>query len=556
MREERNRMASVENARWVEFGLADVVTYWRHRRAPRIPSPRMRTPIVALVCDPDRSVVGTFHLTADGALMLDEFAFLPSAAADAAQLWRALAERARCGARVVAVPPAAGTLTKFAEVPRLRRAQRERVVRFEATQAIPRPLEETAWDWAPLAKGRTGVELVAMKLSAAEELCAQAERAGVQVETIVTRATALLRVMRHAAVAGDGVSSILLQVDGDMALLVRCDGDLPAVRLAGVPARVRVNAGGGTESAPETLRERRLAAEVKRLARGGVVSTEVGAAATVWLTGAAAPEPTAFEPFLMEAGLKLASFDPLRRVKLGKAAANAAAEAASLATLVGAALAAVEGSAPNLLPVARRRENAFRRNRWRWLVLAGAITGSVWGVAWFVQTGIAQQRAEVAALTRELEPWRGAQRLAAEQQREIDACERELTVLQSLVRAKESWPKFLADAQSRCARAGGAWLESVQFVAGADGAPGAGLFGHARSARAGDGVARQRLAISGCARETWLEGPRGLERVRQLLREWPEAEAVAAVEGERFDASAPGLLRFSCVLVLEPEAGL
>lgn len=516
----------------------------------------MRTPIVALVCDPDRSVVGTFHFTADGALMLDEFAFLPPAADDAAQPWRAVAERARDGARVVVVPPVAGTLTKFAEVPRLRRAQRERVARFEAAQAIPRPLEETAWDWAPLGEGRAGVELGAMKLAAAEELCAQAERAGVRVETIATRATALLRMMRHAADADSGAPAILLQVDGDMALLLRCDGELPAVRLAGVPARAPVNAGGGGESAPEALRERRLAAEVKRLARGGAAPNEAGTTVTVWLTGGAAPDPAAFEPLLAEAGLKPASFDPLRRVKLGKAAAGAVAEAASLATLVGAALAAVERSAPNLLPVARRRANAFRRKRWRWLALAGAMAGSVWGAAWFVQTRTAQMRAEVAALTLELEPWRGAQRLAAERQREIDACERELAVLQSLARAKESWPKFLADAQSRCARAGGVWLESVQYVTNAGGAPGAGLFGHARAAQAGDGVARQRLAISGCARETWLEGPRGLERVRQLLREWPEAEAVASVEGERFDASAPGLLRFSCVLVLEPEAGL
>ncbi|MFT3831525.1 MAG: hypothetical protein QM691_17655 [Opitutaceae bacterium] len=503
--------------------------------------------------DPDRSVVGTFHRTTDGALTLDEFAFLPDAADDAAQPWRALAERARRGARVVVVPAAAGTLTKFATVPRLRRAQRERVMRFEAAQAIPRPLAETAWAWAPLDAHGTGVELAAMKLSAAEELCTEAERAGVQVEMIVSRATALLRVLRHA---GPDAPTLLLQVDGDTALLVRSDGQLPVVRLTGVPPRTPVLAGGHCESTSDGLRQRRLAAEVKRLVAGGETSGDRGVASTVWLTGAAAPEIAALEPLLADDGLKLEGFDPLRRVKLGPAAAGAPAEAAALATLVGAALALTERRAPNLLPAARRRENAFRRNRGRWLMLAGAVSCAVWAAGGIVHERLGRTRMEVAALDREMEPWRQAARVAGERQREIDACERELTVLQSLARARESWPRFLADTESRCTQAGGVWLETMQLVGGAGRPVPAGLFGHGERARADDGVARPRLAISGCARETKGDVPRALDRVRRLLRDWPQAEAVAAVEAERFDASAPGLLRFSCVLVLEPEAGL
>jgi hypothetical protein len=516
----------------------------------------MRTPIVALVCDPDRSAVGTFFRASDGALMLEEYAFLPAAASAEAALWSAVAQRVKGGATVVLAPPATATLTKFVTVPRLRRSQRERVVRFEAGQAIPRPLAETAWDWAPAGVDGNSIELAAMKFEAAESLCAEAERAGCRVETIVARVTALTRAARHNY-PESAAPTVLVEVVGNTALIVRPDAKRPAVRLAGLPARTEVLARGtGGERDSGNLRLRRLAAEIKRLTSDSESGGASGLPTTVLLAGTDVPEPEELAPHVGADGVKLERFNALCRVKLGSAVGDAAADASSLGALVGAALAASDESAPNILPKPRRRENAFRRNRVRWLTLVGATVFSLWGAVWAIHHAIGRKSAEVVELTREMQPWRAAQQTVAERQRQIDAGQRELAVLQGLERARTSWPRFFGDAQSRCERAGGVWLESVQLLS-ADANPATGgLFGRAAQLRPADGVMRQRLAITGCAQEVWGDGRRSLERVRGFLRDWAEADAVATVESERFDASAPGLLRFSCVLVLKPEAGL
>ncbi len=470
--------------------------------------------------------------------MLEEHALLPrKAEPDAA--WPALPERLIRGGRIAVTPAPNLTLAKFIEVPPAARVQRARVVRFEAEQAITRPLAEVVWDWAPVPGADNTVELAAMTAEKAAELCAAAEQAGVSPDAIVARASALSRALCHnypESVA----EAVLAEIEGTTVVLVRAGAGRSAVRLAALPDLPAADGAGNGPAeparGPELLRWRRLAAEMSRLADGDGGSPH--STALFLLAGPDAPEPEAVERVLADPkGVRVERFDALRRVRVGKAAAGVAAIAHELGAVVGTALALRAPAAPNLLPPERRQEQVFRRNRWKWLTAAG----------------VAAVHVEAVALTRELQPWRTARREVQERQRQTELGQRELDTLTRLARERSRWARLLGAMEARAAAAGGVWIETIEPLGTAIGASPAELFGSPVGAPSGDPAGMLRVAVTGVALDPGSDGRRGLERLRALLRDWAGLERMAAVERERFDASEPGRLRFGCVLVLKPE---
>ncbi len=486
--------------------------------------------------------------------MLEEYA-LVARPEPGGTAWPELPAGMRTASRFVLSPPPNLTLTKVIELPPVPRAQQERVVRFEAAQAIPRPLAELAWDWMPLGGDCRTVLLAATKLETAEVLAREAAEVGVRLDAIVPRAAALLRALEfnYPEVSGP---VLVAELEGATALLLTRGSGRATVRLVGLPAVAPVLVGGEGEVGQvcgDDLRWRRLVAEASHLAAEPREGNEEPPP-TLLLAGADAPEAEQIERIAGAAFARVARFEALRRVRVGPRANGAAAVAHQLGAVVGAAVGAVDRRkpGPNLLPRARQRENGFRRNRGWWL--AGLGLGAAVAVVALigVRLGNAQARREEAALTRQLQPWREAQRTVAARQRESETIERELAALRGLARARTSWALWLAATQERLGRAGEVWLEAVQPATESRQAA-TPLFGH--GAAGGAGAGGLRLAIAGAAVDPGLDGRRALERVRVLLREWAADETVQAVEDERFDTSEPGVLRFACVLVLKPEAG-
>ncbi len=518
----------------------------------------MRARIVAIECGTSRSVVGAFTPAADGELMLEEYALLPRRTDEGAQ-WPELPDTLRHGTRFAASPAPNLTLTKLIELPAVARAQQERVVRFEAAQAIPRPLEELCWDWMPSGDGGRRVQLSAMKGEAAETFAAEAAAAGVRLDAIVPRAAALSLALAHNYPEQRG--AILAEVEQSTALLVRCGGDMAAVRLIGLPAMAPVPAGPGEPSGNDAtvsgddLRVRRLGAEMLRLAEEGRGAEETAPPPVLLLGGPDALDPEAVERCVLGAAARVERFDALRRVRIGRSASGAAALSHQFGAVVGTALAVAArgGGAVNLLPEARQRENVFRRNRGRWLVALGVAAATAAATVWGLRSAVGSREAQAVALGRELEPWRAAQRLLAERQRELETCQRELAVLTELERVRTGWATWLGEQEARLARHGDIWLERLEPAGEAARAVAGSWPGHNGAAGSPASVAH-RLMIGGCALDPGGDGRRGLDQVRGLLREWAAAEGVAAVEEERFEPSESGLLRFSCVLVLQPEA--
>ncbi len=515
----------------------------------------MRKQVVAIDCGIGRCVVGVFVPTADGDLMLEECAQISRGGES---VWPTLPSSLRRAARYAVAPAANLTIAKTVAVPRVASRKRAQIVRFEAEHTISRPLGEVAWDWTTAAADSGKVELAAMRLDTAEALAAAAGKAGQRLDAIVPRAAALALAVRYNYNDADG-PVVLAEIDGSTALLVLVDRGSCVARLVGLPERTAVAAVGTSDDEDgSALRLRRLAAEVQRLYENPAETMERPVSRVLLLAGPDAPEQEELGSALGDEGWEAKRFDALRRVRLRPGAKTELA-AHELGVAVGTALALCGRRVPNLLPPARRKENAFRRRRGWWLVSAGMVVALIAGIAVGMRCEVARAQIEAQTIVRQLEPWRAAQREAAELQRQLDVCRRELAVLDDLGRARTSWVRFLDDAQSRLARADGVWLETLQLLpVGAAGATGGGgtLFGHATSGQASGRVVRLRLAITGCALDPGLDGRCGLDRVRELLHGWVESDAVAAIEAERFDSSEPGLLRFGCVLVLKPEAGL
>lgn len=486
-----------------------------------------------------------FTRTSTGALVLAEHVRLAAAGPGGTEQWAALAACVRRGDTVVLTPPANVTFAKVLTVPPLVRARRHPVVRFEAAQAIPRPLEELVWEWAPLSGvAATQVELAALKWETAEQLAAEAEAAGVRLTAIFGRATVLRRALEHNYPELRG-AAVVAEVRGGTALLVGAVGGVGTVRLVGLPEPAAVAAGaGGAPVGEADLRARRLVLEVRRLV-GEDGAAEGRPPATLLLAGADAPEPEAVATAGID-GLAVERFDALRHVGSAAAVDRSAAEDRECAALVGAAVAVVTADSPNLLPEARRRENRFRRRRWIWLAAPIAAALVLWGASFWTHLATERTRARSAALVRELEPWRAARREVERQRLEIESCQDIAVTLDALERARTAWARLLAESEQRLGGRDGMWLEIWQMSGSGDGG----------SAVDADGVARHRLLVAGCTLDPGPDGRRGLERVRELWREWAAADLVVAIEEERFDSGVPGLLRFRGVVVLRPEAEL
>ncbi len=481
--------------------------------------------------------------------MLEEFALLPCAGEPAEAVWPELPASWRAARRFAVSPRPNMTFTKTVAVPRLGRSKRAQVVRFEAEQAIPRPLAEVVWDWAAARAGDARVELVAMKREAAFAWCDAAERAGGHLEAIVARSTALARALRYnyPEVEGDAV---VVECDGATALLVRSGAGTPLARLVGLPVREAVETGPAVAGdGEEGLRLRRLAAEIARLAEPEEGEAPAGVS-TVFLAGTDAPPREEMERALGGAA-RVEWFDGLRRVKIGPRARGAEAVAHQLGSVVGVMLAAGDAAAPNLLPAERRREILFRRRRWIWLGLAAGVAVVCGGAAGWLRYAVAQGQREVAAYESRLAPWRSAQAEVQARRRANEADRQMLQTLQQLETARTRWLVLLAGLERCVGQEDGLRLDTLEALPMSGGAAPTGWFGHPpERAEKLQGV---RLAVTGRAPTPAAGGRSGLEVVRGFLREAASLEPVAAIEAERFDDGEPGCLRFGCVLVLKAE---
>lgn len=529
-------------------------------------------------CGASRTALGVLGRGPKGTLRLREFACVEFAAEPGRDdEWLghtraalgALRTQTKAVGPVTLVLPAHLVLTKGLRVPDVAVAKRERIIRFEAQQAIPYALTEVVWGHAVTGGGAELVGLLcAAKLEAVNELCGAAEAAGFALGGLVPAPVALGagacvgwgEAAEPVLVVSIGARSTTLGLHESgrfhartlpfggqsvtLALVQSLDCDFEEAEALKVAGREEAAAGLAAEAFATRLAQE-LTRTVLHFRRQGGARPPVRVA----LCGGGARLAGLTELLARHVQVPVAGANPLAAVEISRAAASAGAgaRAGSLTELVGAGALRLRarGEVMNLLPSRWRRQSDRRRQR-PWLAAAAALAVVAVGPAWWHERAmVLALEARVAAVAAESAPLRARvesdrARLAA-----LEAVRGEIAQLEGTLARRTAWRELLADLQERLGRVEDAWLERLQWEAGA------------ASGAAGAVGGGRRLAVSGriLDRTNPLArvSPDIYRRVTALLASVAESPFIAAVEGERFDNRQPGILRFDFVIV--PKSG-
>ncbi len=528
-----------------------------------------------------RVVFAVFERARSGGLRLVEcerVAHAPEGTGDAAgrtQMSAALAkvagmrrERGR-GGEIWLGMPAHLALTKWVTIPAIAGAKHARLVRFEAAQAIPYPLEEVAWDAEAVAGD--GAERDVLLAAARTEAIDAVNQAATAVGWTPARATpagvALHRGFRynHPEVQG---CSLLVNIGARSTLLLFVEparyrgrtlvlGGEAATRA--IAAELRIGfldaehlkcgaAEGAAEAAVRRAAEGlavRLAVEIARSQaslgrRGGAV-----APTRLYLSGGGAALAALPGALAEKLQLPVERYDPLRRVEVAPGV-DAAAASETGAEAIGLGCIAwnpreVGGRGPNLLTREMIAARRFRRIRPVLLAAAAGVVLALGGAGYALDGQAVEAQRGVAVREAELRPFREAQMRLAGQKAERAALRQALSAARERAAARTAWRDFFRDLQTRLSEVEDGWIESLTAERER---------GREEDA---DNAGMLRLRLSGRLLDT---GAAADERARRLLASVAASPFVAAVEEERFDRSQPGVLRVDFTLVAKRESAL
>jgi len=143
--------------------------------------------------------------------------------------------------------------------------------------------------------------------------------------------------------------------------------------------------------------------------------------------------------------------------------------------------------------------------------------------------------------------------------RRLGEMRQQVAGFENALRLKSTWLNFLAGLEERLGRTGNVWLERMEMVREPMGDVGARhrLENEFSPAEVGgpSTAAKPRLHLSGRMLDVEPSvgeaGPGTFERLSGLWEHLIELPPVIAVEGERFEATGDGLIRFEVRLVLD-----
>lgn len=548
--------------------------------------------VAVLDCGASRTLLALFSRLRGGRLRLDQLAVEPhplSGGRDddwtdhTAAACGALRSRLKYRGDVVVVLPGHLVLTKFIKTPRVDPAKRAKVIQFEAQQNIPYALTDVVWGHA--VTGETDVDLDVMlcaaKLDAVEAVCAGAEAAGFTPRAIVPGPLALLAAFRASSAAA-GAPALVVEAGARTSSLLLIDSRQVHSRtlaLGGQNITQQLAEGQDCEFADaEALKlsarhadlvapaiesfATRLSQEITRSAlhfkrQSGAASPE-----RVLLTGGVARCGALADLLAARLNVPVATLDALSGVEIARAAADAgAADAAStFAGAVGAASLQFSpaGLSIDLLPP-RLRSQEDTRQRKPWLAAAVLVAAAALVPPLLHYRALEKElKRQTVAVEAEIAPLRARESRNRQNLEQLATLQRQIAALQSIHDRRASWQTMLADLQDRLVRVEDVWLEKLQVLPAPPPPTGPATPGAAAPADAKP--APLRIAISG----RMLDKTNPLSKVSDdvnrkvldLLGSLGESPFVSAVEGERFDASQPGILRFDFVLVGQPARPL
>ncbi|MEO6876055.1 MAG: pilus assembly protein PilM [Opitutaceae bacterium] len=554
-----------------------------------------------LVVDAGASHVagGIFAPVSGGRLLLQEFA-LEQCTSDPSLEPGWLERTAEALAEVASRPHLRGpaslavpghlTLTKFIKTPVIAEAKRDQVIRFEAAQAIPYPLEAVTWDHRIVAGDGLDLEimLTAVKREVMENLCAAAEEAGfpvkraasscltlyrafgfnypmaqgpVLVVDIGARSTNLLMVgprgqffARTFALAGNAITAAVAEE-------LRLDfAEAESVKLqvmADLPRELQDSPMAGAVRGATANFINRLQLEIMRTTGNFRWRSGATSPVAIYLTGGGSLLGGLAPALAQKFNVPVEPYDALRNVELSDRAraAGAAGSTHLLANLVGLAVSADEaGTEVGLLPPAVRATRAFRRRQPNLLGAATLVSVALLSPIWHYHRLAKSDEARAVELAAETRPINAIANRNVDSQRKIAALQRQIEVIQHLKAARSGWVDFMSDLQGRLGKVEDVWLDEIAIERAPEGAATAAQFPAAQTGPA------LKLRLSG--RLLDVQNPLSkvsadaYARVKELLAGFAQSPFIAAIEAERFDNAQPGLLRFDFTLRVNPQHAL
>lgn len=471
------------------------------------------------------------------------------------------------------------SLTKFVKTPAVDRSKRDRIVQFEASQNIPYPLDEVAWDFAEVADDGVDVELMlsAVKGDALDELCAVFEQAGLTVSRIEPAGLAGVRAWRGAQ-RGKQDSSLVVDVGAKSTqlLFVARDnffmrtlpfgGNLATQLLAkklscplseAESLKHGLSEGHAPKDSPrqqlidEAVTEftARLQAELTRSIFSYSRHTEAESPKEIILMGGGRRLPELNRRIADSTGLPARSLDVTADLELGGIRGVVPLDD-SLLTMSGLAQTQFgdAGVAMNLLPRERQAEQGALRARPWWLAAVGLLILALLPPIIYLQLAASRHAETSRVLQSELGPlikWDTRNRQNIER---IESLRERVAALGQIEQRSKGWTLFLADLQSRLESVGDVWLENMVIL------PVSPLSSE------NEEVEPLRLGLSGKLLD--IENPTAKassasrERVNRLLQSFGESKYVQDISAGGFDKSQPGILKFDLTLVIKPEESL
>ncbi|GAB5559557.1 MAG: hypothetical protein SynsKO_12040 [Synoicihabitans sp.] len=490
---------------------------------------------------------------------------------------------------VTLVIPGHLALIKTIRVPTAAEAQRDNLIAFEARQNIPFPLEEVVWSSQVRSEieGEWDVLLVAAKIDGVRDVVRAVTATGLSVDRVVpasicpldtpllsrdpelvvsigARSTHLLfragdsRQVRTLSLAGQSVTRSIAKTLGQSFAeaeqlkrgVLSGKVDLPAE----TPAAQAVKAAVDSFAA-------RLQLEISRSLVTQVRQSGAPTPSQLRLAGGGSMAPSLAEQLDQKWRGTVSAFDAFAGVDVAAELRAQIDEAGAkrLSDLVCIATAADTGmSAINLAPPELGRAKAARERRPRWWAAAAIFVAAlaVPGLH-FSQLTTARENA-ARDLSQRMVP---VQQLADQNQRNLRELERlqdEAAILADRVAARDAWSHLLIDLQKSLTAVGDVWLERLEVLPPVESAR---RFDPANQSEPGPPQrVPVKLRLSGrlLDRDNPLSrvSPAAYERVTALLSRFVESPRIVEIEGERFDASEPGLLRFDFTLVINPSIPL
>ena len=533
---------------------------------------------------------------AGGRLVLEDFA-LETTPADPSldagwvartgeSLARFSAGRKFRGPAVLAVPGHI-TLTKFITTPAVMPSLREQVIRFEAAQSLPLPLETVAWDHLVVADGDedTEVMLTAVKLDVLENLCAAVEAPGFSVKRVASSCHALCQAFRfnYPDVTGPvlvmdvGARSTNVLVIGPAgrffartlllggnaitaAVAEELQVDFAAAEKLKIEA-VQHHSGRDFGSPAWAAVERsavtfagRLQQEVMRTVGSFGWRTGTPPPVALYLTGGGANLP-GLESVLVESlKMPVRHYDGQRNLELSaNARAAGAAEAGHfLPNLVGLAASQPRevGSTSGLLPPGIRAARTFRR-RQRALLCAGALlVFALLAPIWHFRHLAEADQARAAALRAQLPSLQAIAQQNETSLARLAATSRQIDATRRVLEARSSWIEFLGDLESRLASVGDVWLDRLTVVS-----PPATRIEVTDRKLPSPPVGQLRVGgrLFDAGKPLGKVGQAAYARLQALLASLTGSPFISTIADEHFDNSQPGILRFDFTLTVDPQ---